>query len=64
MDQSSKDMTEAIGNLAMRYHQIELDVRDQADAQTAQKYKLSNIKGLLYADIFLTAMAITLIVMK
>ena len=60
----SKNIVEAIGNLAMRYHQIELDLRDQADAVTNTKYKLGTVKGLLYANIFLTAMAITVIILK
>lgn len=60
----SKNIIEAIGNLAMRYHQIELDVRDQADTQASAKHKLADLKWLLYANIFITAITLTIVIVK
>lgn len=48
-----------MGNVAMRQHVIELDLRDLAAGQKIQKRKMDNITTLLYINLFLTVATLT-----
>lgn len=53
-----------MGNVAMRQHVIELDLRDLAASQKIQKCKMDRIATLVYMDLFLTAAVLTAIWMR
>lgn len=55
---------EDMGNVAMRQHEIELDLRDLAAGQKIQKRKMDNITTLLYINLFLTAATLTAVWMR